>query len=90
MAKQNPKRHIKLDGFATSLDYVYPRTPFGSGLELAQRNRNLHGNRILNQLNAIRQQFDIPAEVELAEGILRDDAIYLDFISEWGFQLDYS
>ncbi|MCX2429621.1 S8 family peptidase [Pedobacter sp. GR22-10] len=89
MARQNPKRHIKLEGFAQSLDYVYPRTPFGSGLELAQRNRNLHGNRILDQLEAIRQRFGIPADVDLPEGIVRDDAIYVDFISEWGFQLDY-
>lgn len=89
MAKQNPKRHIKLDGFASSLDYVYPKGPFPSGIELTQRNRNLHGTRILNQLEAIRQQFNIPADVELPEGIVRDDAVYVDFTSEWGYPLDY-
>ena len=89
MAKQNPKRHIKLDGFATSLDYTYPRGAFPSGLNLTQRNRNQHGNRILNQLNAIRQQFNIPNDVSLADGVVRDDAVYVDFISEWGYQLDF-
>jgi hypothetical protein len=89
MARQNPRRHIKLNGYATTLDYQYPRTGFPSGLELSQRNRNQHGNRLLNQLNAIRQQFDIPADVELPEGIVRDDAIYVDFISDWGHQLDF-
>src|SRR5690606_35662966 len=87
MPKQNPQRHIKLDGFVRILDYTYPKTPFGKGLELAERNRNQHGNRILNQLNAIRQQFDIPLDVELADGIVRDDAVYVDFISDWGYQL---
>lgn len=89
MAKQNPQRHIRLDGFATSLDYTYPRNAFPTGLDLAQRNRNQHGSRISNQLEAIRQQFNIPADVNLPEGIVRDDAVYVDFISEWGFQLDF-
>lgn len=89
MAKQNPKRHIKLDGFTQSLDYVYPKGPFPSGINLVQRNRNLHGAKILNQLDAIRQRFDIPADVGLPERIVRDDVVYVDFISEWGYQLDY-
>lgn len=89
MAKQNPRKHVKLDGFARSLDYIYPKGPFPSGLDLTQRNRNQHGTRILNQLNAIRQQFNIPADVDLPEGIVRDDVIYVDFVSEWGYQLDF-
>lgn len=89
MAKKNLQKHIKIDGFASVLDYQYPGNGFPSGFDLAQRNRSQHGNRILNQLNAIRQQFNIPADVNLPEGILRDDAIYVDFISEWGYQLDY-
>lgn len=89
MAKQNPKKHIKLDGFVTSLDYKYPKTVVPLGLDLVQRIRNQHGNRILNQLNAIRQQFSIPVNVDLPEGIVRDDAIYVVFVSEWGYQLDF-
>ena len=89
MAKKNLQKHIKFDGFASVLDYQYPKSGFSSEFNLAQRNRNQHGNRILNQLNAIRQQFNIPADVNLPEGIVRDDAIYVDFISEWGYQLDY-
>jgi len=89
MARQNPRRHIKINGYAVTLDYQYPRNAFPSGMELTQRNRNQHGNRILNQLEAIRQQFDIPANVNLPEGILRDDAIYVDFISDWGHYMDF-
>ncbi len=89
MAKQNPRRHIKLAGFAISLDYTYPKNSFSTGIDLARRNRNLHGTRILNQLEAIRQRFDIPANVNLPEGILSDNAVYVDFISEWGFKLDF-
>ena len=90
MARLDLQKHIKFDGYATTLDYVYPKQTFGSGINLVQRNRNQHGNRILNQLKAIKQNFDIASEVELAENILRDDIIYTDFISEWGFQLDFS
>jgi len=89
MIRQNPQKHIKLNGYATSLDYQYPKGSFPSGMDISQRNRNQHGNRILNQLNAIRQQFDIPANVDLPEGIVRDNAIYVDFISEWGYKLDF-
>lgn len=89
MAKKNPKRHIKLDGFASTLDYSYPKGPISTGLEIVQRIRSLHGNRILNQLQEIRQQFNVSAEVDLPGGILRDDAIYVDFVSEWGYRLDF-
>lgn len=63
------EKHIKLDGFATTLDYKYPGGIFLSGFDLAQQNRNQHGNRLLNQLNAIRQQFNVPPDVDLPEGI---------------------
>jgi hypothetical protein len=89
MARQNPRKHIKLNGYANTLDYQYPRNAFPPGLELSQRNRNQHGNRILNQLNAIRQQFDIPANVDLPPGILQDNVIYVDFISDWGHFMDF-
>ncbi|RYE52249.1 MAG: hypothetical protein EOP48_16890, partial [Sphingobacteriales bacterium] len=90
MARQNLRKHIKINGYAATLDYQYPRNSFPSGMELTQRNRNQHGSRILNQLDAIRQQFDIPADVNLPEGILRDDSIYVDFISDWGHYMDFS
>jgi hypothetical protein len=89
MARQNPRRHITINGYTATLDYQYPRNSFPSGMEITQRNRNQHGNRILNELQAIRQQFDIPADVNLPEGILRDDAIYVDFTSDWGHYLDF-
>lgn len=89
MARQNLRKHIKLNGYTATLDYQYPKGPFPSGISIKQRNRGQHGNRILRQLNDIRQQFDIPEHVELPEGVVRDDAIYVDFISEWGFQLDF-
>lgn len=89
MGRQNPKKHIKLEGYSASHDYKYPKGSFPSSFDLTQRNRNQHGTRIQNQLEAIRQQFNISNDVNLPEGIVRDDAIYVDFISEWGFQLDF-
>ncbi len=89
MAKQNPQPHLKFEGFSNTLDYKYPRTVAIAGPGHVNRDRNQHGNRILNELNAIRQKFNIPVEVDLPEDILRDDMVYVDFISEWGYQLDF-
>lgn len=89
MARQNPRQHIKLNGYSDTLDYQYPRNSFGPGLNLTQRNRNQHGNRILDQLDAIRQRFDLPADATLPPGILRDDVVYVEFTSDWGRLLDF-
>ena len=88
MAKINPQSHVKFDGFTSTLDYVYPKNSFG-GLDLAQRNRNQHGVHLGNQLAAIRQRFDIPDDVELPANVVRDDVVYVELTSEWGFQLDF-
>lgn len=89
MAGKNLQNHIKIDGYFTSHEYRYPKGSFPSGILISQRNKSQHGNRILNQLEAIRQNFNIPADFALSEGIVRDEAIYVDFISEWGYKLDF-
>ncbi len=81
--------HLKLTGYSNNEPYRYPgivRIDF----PLAQRNRAIHGNRILQQLNQIRERFDQLQEVELPENIVREDAIYVEFISEWQLPLNFS
>lgn len=86
MAANNPKKHIRVAGYFENLVYVYPGGA-GGGIEVKQQNRNIHGNRILNLLEQVRNEFAVSSEVELPVDIVRDDAIYVDFTSEWGYPL---
>ncbi len=83
------KPHLKIDGFSQNLVYKYPKEGGGS-FEVAPQNRAIHGQYISKQLDAIRQQFQIDKETELSEGIIRDDAVYVEFTSEWGYELAFS
>jgi hypothetical protein len=89
MARQNPRSHIKFEGFSSSLPYTYPRNNFPPAAGVRERNRNMHGSRLLQQLQNIRDRFDLPNDLTLPDGIVRDDATYVDFISEWGFPLKF-
>ncbi len=89
MANNFNKPHIgKIEEYATGQQYKYP-TKVKIDFQIRQRNRVIHGNRILRQLKAIRQQFQVAKEVELPENIIRDDAIYVTFTSEWGYPLKF-
>jgi hypothetical protein len=86
MAVNKPKKHIRLVGHFASQEYIYPGVVRSRFTE-KQRSRNIHGNQILQQLEHIKDQFNIPAEVPLPDGIVKDDAVYVEFVSEWGYQL---
>ncbi|MBY0425975.1 MAG: S8 family peptidase, partial [Cytophagales bacterium] len=79
--------HIVVNGFVNSEDYRYPKEPNGPIFPVQKRDRAIHGNRILTQLEVIRNQFELRKDDELPEGIVRDDAIYVEFESDWGFEL---
>jgi hypothetical protein len=81
-------RHLRIDSFFSPREYSYP-LPGGGSIELQDRDKAIHGNRIIKQLNEIREQFDIQKTEKLHENIVRDDAIYVEFYSEWGFELKY-
>jgi len=86
---QNPKKHlIGIERFATGQDYTYPKKvapPFS----IAPRNRAIHGNRIKGQIEIIRNQFELNQEQEIPEGLVRDDSIYVEFYSAWGFDFKF-
>ncbi|WP_163381632.1 S8 family peptidase [Cyclobacterium sp. SYSU L10401] len=86
---QEPKRHlIGIERYATGQDYTYPRTvvaPF----TIVPRNRAIHGNRIKSQIEAIKDQFDLDQEKEVSEGLIRDEVVYVEFYSAWGFDLKF-
>jgi len=89
MATGFDKPHIgRIEVYATSQQYKYP-TKLKIEFPVKQQNRSVHGNRLLQQLQTIRQQFQLADEIDLPENIVRDDAIYVMFISEWGYPLKF-
>jgi hypothetical protein len=81
-------RHLRIDSFFRSRDYSYP-LPGGGSTDPIDRDKAIHGNKIIRQLNEIRERFDIQKEERLPENIVRDDAVYVEFHSEWGYELKY-
>lgn len=84
MANQNPLRHIKIEGYSQTDEYVSPKR--GNSPPIKVRDRRVHGTRIREYINSIKEQFDSLKEVELPEGIVREDAIYVEFISDYNFE----
>lgn len=89
MADNLNQNHIVVgDRYSTTQKYKYPKS-VQIEFKIKEQNRATHGNRILNQLETIRDQFQINQDIDLPQNIIRDDAIYVEFISEWGYELKY-
>ena len=88
MTERQRLPHLKVDSFCQNRNYNYPKDVIVK-FPLAPRNRALHGNALLEQLESIRQQFQIADQEELPANIVRDDALYVEFHSEIGFPLKF-
>jgi hypothetical protein len=89
MADSFDKPHIgRIEEYASGQQYKYP-TKIKVDFPITQRNRSEHGNRILRKLQSVRQQLQLAEETELPENLIRDDAIYVTFTSEWGYPLKF-
>lgn len=84
MAEQQPLKHIKIEGASGSEDYISPQR--GGSPSIQQRDRKQHGNKILDRIEKIKNEFETLKEKELPEGIVRDDAIYVEFISDYDIE----
>lgn len=80
--------HIKLRGYNTEEVYQYPRT-IRVDFPTADRNRAIHGALIFRQLDNLRERFEQIRDEPLDANLVRDDAIYVEFISEWDFSLSF-
>ncbi|WMJ74102.1 S8 family peptidase [Cytophagaceae bacterium ABcell3] len=78
-------RHIKIDGYYQVDDYKSPKMGNSPPVKV-HTNRRSHGNKLLRHLNIIQQQFEALKGGPLAEGIVQDDAIYVEFVSELNFE----
>ncbi len=88
MSKE-PKRHlIGIEKFASGQEYKYPK-PVRTTFQLATRNRSIHGNRIKSQLQAIKDRFELNEAEDIPEDLVRDEVIYVEFYSAWGFELKF-
>ncbi|MBL6447797.1 S8 family peptidase [Fulvivirga sp. 29W222] len=89
MADNFDKPHIgRIEEYASGQQYKYP-TKIQVDFPISQRNRAEHGNRILRRLQAVRRRLQLVKHTELPGNIIRDDAIYVTFISEWGYPLKF-
>jgi hypothetical protein len=80
--------HLKFDGFFQSKTYNYPKK-ISIDFPQVQRDRAAHGNALLQQLNNVRERFEIARDEPLPLNIVRDEAIYVEFISEFNFSLKF-
>ncbi len=80
--------HLKFNKFHEQKNYDYPKR-IKIEFPLALRDRAIHGKALLDQLNQIREQFRIAKEEPLPQNIIRDDALYVEFYSEYNFPLNF-
>lgn len=89
MAESFNKPHLRIKGFSTSEPYKYPRKVVDS-IQRNAVNRTQQGNKLLAQFNQIKTKFDLDKEVELpGTELIKDDVIYVQFFSAWGFSFDF-
>ncbi|UKJ07783.1 S8 family peptidase [Solitalea lacus] len=80
--------HLQINGYKTDEPYRYPRL-VNIQSRLVERDRAAHGARILNQLNNIKARFEELQAVQLPQNVERDEAIYVEFVSEWSYPLKF-
>lgn len=88
MANPEYLKHIKVDSFVTAKNYQSPASGGDNSKRIFPRDRSIHGNKLLNefsQINAEKEDFDRDAQ----EGLVLDDAIYVDFYSAFDFKLAF-
>ena len=88
MAENLNRPHIQINGFSSTENYKYPKRVV-IGFPVKQRDRVTHGNKILHELTAIKEKYEIEEETQLPENIIKDDAIYVQFFSDWGYELKF-
>ncbi len=76
--------HIKIDGYSETGEYVSPRR--GDSPPIKVQNRRVHGSKLKEHINNIKLEFETLKEVDLPGNIIREDAIYVEFVSEINFQ----
>ncbi len=82
------KRHIVFSGRNSSERYTSPLTG-GSSFVIKQRNPSEHGQSVKAKLEAVREQAELAQTGPLPENLIREDVIYIDFISDFDVELAF-
>ncbi|MFC0776851.1 S8 family peptidase [Flavobacterium sp. HJSW_4] len=83
------KSHIKLDSYNESNSFRYAGPTPRNRKEKQIRDRNYHGRMLLDQINAVREHFELSEEEIIDPTLIRDDVVYVQFSSDWGYSLDF-
>lgn len=88
MSTEYNKSHLtSIENFSSKLNYHYPRTP-AIKPKVVSRNRSSHGANLLEQFGVIQTSFELNQEIEFPENIVSENVIYVEFISEWEYDLN--
>lgn len=82
------KRHIIFSGRNSSESYTSPKTG-GSSIEIKQRTASEHGEIVREKLEAIRVESEQLQNQTLPQGIIREDVVYVEFISDFDVELAF-
>lgn len=82
------KRHIIFSGRNSSEKYTSPKTG-GNSFAIKQRNPSEHGQFIKEKLEEIRDQSAQFQNEPIAQGLIREDVVYVDFISDFDVELAF-
>ena len=80
------KRHIIFSGRFTPEAYTSPKKP-GSSFQILQRQVSEHGQLIREKLVSLRDQATQLQNAPIPDGLVREDFIYIDFISDFNVNL---
>lgn len=83
------KPHIKLESYTESNTFRYAGPNFLNSKEKQVRDRNYHGKMLLDQINAIKEHFDLIDDAAINTTLIKDDVVYVQFSSDWGYTLDF-
>ena len=81
--------HIKLDSFSEKNSFNYSGPKFSNNKTKHARDRGLHGRNLLEQINAVQEYFDLPEDQEIDSTLIKDDVVYVQFSSDWGYDLAF-
>lgn len=88
MADQNtPLKHIKIVGNSQTGEYKSPRTARQKPPK--SRDRVAHGNKLYGELNEIKTKFEVDQLMGVSDGLIQEDAVYVEFISDFDVELAF-
>lgn len=84
----NQKKHIVFSGRTTPERYTFPGIVV-TQFTIQERTPSEHGKQLKDKLTAIQQQISQDEDAVLPQGLIREDVIYIDFLSDVNIKLAF-